>query len=89
LSNYQCAISNQIPLIPVVDKCGHFFDYIFIKHHITKTIQCPIRNQRLLSTDLQFDSRVFAVIQNRLKFLKTSDSPLVKNISYFTFNLKK
>src|SRR5262245_3604850 len=30
LGQYICEKSGHIPLIPVIDKCGHFFDYIVI-----------------------------------------------------------
>jgi hypothetical protein len=86
LKHFKCALSQRIPLLPVIDKCGHFFDYVFIKHHIKKTVQCPVRNQRLLFTDLSFDKETFLTIQNRLRSLKNARSPLVKDLHYLTFN---
>jgi hypothetical protein len=84
LKKYCCQISQQIPLIPVLDKEGHRFDYAMIKNHTIKAIECPPESQ-----DLHFDLEAFIVIQKRLKFLKDTHLPLVKNISYSIFNLSR
>ncbi len=66
LSQFCCLLSKKVMMMPVVDKCGHRFDFLNIIKHIKATGQCPVRNQRLLEEDLTFDVKAFKAIQQRI-----------------------
>lgn len=77
LSRHICPISSKIPLIPVIDKCGHIFDYLPIKKQIEIFPRCPISGENIKVTDLTLCTKNFLSIQRRIIYLKETDSPLL------------
>lgn len=86
LRQYICSISGRVPLIPVIDKCNHLFDYLCIRDHIARKIECPITHKHLTQDDIELDLEAFTNIQRRLAALKRNNDPLVQGLRFKIFH---
>ncbi len=97
LSQYVCPLSGRVMLLPVQDECPiddaaltnghhHIFDYLAVQN-LQEQVVCPISARIIPMQNINFRLDIFRMVQNRLKELVASQSPLLNGNSYKHFDI--
>ncbi len=76
LSQSKCQLSRRLTLFPVIDQCGHRFDYFSVNNYIESrpgTSKCPHSTNLLTLKDLKLDFSLFISVQNRVQELQNRE----------------